>query len=1004
MSKLESITLTNLRKFGPNVTIELSPGATILLAPNGTGKTTVFEAIELGLTGNISRLGDNFLHAVRDSESCAEVSLNFAGLTVSSRISESGEVSQDGDLSTIFPNIPPTDIPFLLRLTHLLDQRENGWIVQAEEKEAGSQLARLPLGRDGAMARTSLPAVRRSLTEQKNREEENLRLFEQKLIEWNGVIQARDVATVGAVGALRPRDDLARVIAQVVEKTESHDQLPSGLLVLPANQDNLAVAHSALIEVLRQKVERTQGQIAGLAETGNLVENFGLMQARLAALNEELKSSELALEGHSKLRSDNAILLQEHQAGMLVAQQERIRVDQALERLVNEASARQQIEHRNEALTQAGNAVAAAELQCRTLRERHESNQMVRNQHSQFDSQLVSLDQAERRLRDGERLVVEWELSEQCLRANRNEADQVEEDLERLGTELAEKRAALEEFKAIELTARAQYQALSSSADAIRQAVASIAQHLPPDLEDCPLCLEHHGAAKLQDQVAKALKAIDPSLKVAEQKLRAAAQDVNSNESVVKTALEAFQACQAALAHLEESRQEFEREIQAFRIDPILASDSIPLAKESLRVQLEGVAASRRSLVGRRADLALLIPQEEFDRARAEFEGSVHALDQARIQYSDALTRRDQAVATLSNLTAGAPLVRTLEELTVEKNELDLRVSDLNGKAGTLQSILETQQNQVLELSSVVRLTEEAIRQVQSQLTSVRASWQALALEGDPLIEAAQAKGDRLRSAISELHGHIAELEIVGIEIASWAKLNDSQIAQRFIDRLRLDRTEEAYEAYLKGAIENAQRAFNRLSELADAMDTLDGALKKEIANVQKHVRKVEPRWRALLKRVVRESRFHDASLKFVNTYNRDRAGVSVPLGKTSAPVPNIASEAQLTDLQLTFLLSMAMSHQWSPWKALLLDDPTQHHDLVHASAVFDLLRDYIVDHGFQVVIATHDALQARYFLRKLQNDGIEAKIWSLVPTDNGVIAEEGQRRQSVGVAPPTAG
>ena len=97
-----------------------------------------------------------------------------------------------------------------------------------------------------------------------------------------------------------------------------------------------------------------------------------------------------------------------------------------------------------------------------------------------------------------------------------------------------------------------------------------------------------------------------------------------------------------------------------------------------------------------------------------------------------------------------------------------------------------------------------------------------------------------------------------------------------------------------------------------------------------------------------------------------------------------------MTDLQLTFLLSMAMSHQWSPWKALLLDDPTQHHDLVHASAVFDLLRDYIVDHGFQVVIATHDALQARYFLRKLQNDGIEAKIWTLVPTENGVTAQAG--------------
>ncbi|WP_199269901.1 hypothetical protein [Algibacter sp. L1A34] len=47
--------------------------------------------------------------------------------------------------------------------------------------------------------------------------------------------------------------------------------------------------------------------------------------------------------------------------------------------------------------------------------------------------------------------------------------------------------------------------------------------------------------------------------------------------------------------------------------------------------------------------------------------------------------------------------------------------------------------------------------------------------------------------------------------------------------------------------------------------------------------------------------------------------------------VNQIASEAQLTDLQLTFMLAMAKQHHWTPWRALLLDDPTQHHDLVHA-------------------------------------------------------------------------
>ena len=998
MSRLESITLSNLRKFGPNVTIDLSPGATILLAPNGTGKTTVFEAIELGLTGQISRLGDNLSHAVRDSEALAEVSLNFAGLTASSRINSLGDVSHDGDLSAIFPNIASTDIPFLLRLTHLLDQRENGWIVQAEEKEAGSQLARLPLGRDGALARTSLPAVRRSLTEQKNREEESLRLFEKKQTEWNGFLQERDAAAAGSVGVLRPRDDLARAISKVAELTESRDQLPPGLLAQPASQANLAVAHSALIEVLRQKTERTQRQIVGLAETDNLITNFDSMQARLAALNKELAASHQALEAHSKGRFDNATLLQEYQAGVLIAQQQRISIEQELERLVNEANARQEIVHRDEALTQAAAAMTAVEEQYRTLRERHESNQQVQNQHGMFNNQLLLLDRAERRLRDGERLVAEWHLTEQRLQANRFDAGQMEEDEQRLDADLVEKRAALDAFKTTEVTARAQYQALSSSADAIRQAVASIAEHLSPDQEDCPLCLQHHGAAKLQIQVAKALRAIDPSLMVAEQQLRAASQAVSLSETAVTAALEAIQDCRTALAELDECRQEYEREIEAFRIDPILASDSISSARESLRVQLDAIAASRDSLAKGRAELVPLVAPEAFDQARADFEGAIHALDDARSQYSDALSRRDQAVVTLSELTTGATPLRTLEELTAEKNLVNLRISDLNGKVATLQSIADTKQTQLLESSSAIRLTEEAIREIQSQLTSIRARWSALALDGDPLVEAAQVRANRLRSTIIEIQGHLTALESIGVEIASWAKLNDSQMAQRFIDGLRLDRTEEAYGAYIKEAIENAQRAFNQLSKLADAINTLDSSLKKEIANVQKHVRKVEPRWRALLKRVVRESRFHDASLRFANSHNRDRAGVSVPLGNTSVPVPNVASEAQLTDLQLTFLLSMAVSHQWSPWKALLLDDPTQHHDLVHASAVFDLLRDYIVDHGFQIVIATHDALQARYFLRKLRNDGIEAKIWSLVPTDNGVVAEEGQSRQPTNV------
>lgn len=73
----------------------------------------------------------------------------------------------------------------------------------------------------------------------------------------------------------------------------------------------------------------------------------------------------------------------------------------------------------------------------------------------------------------------------------------------------------------------------------------------------------------------------------------------------------------------------------------------------------------------------------------------------------------------------------------------------------------------------------------------------------------------------------------------------------------------------------------------------------------------------------------------------------------------------------------------------MLLDDPTQHHDLVHASGVFDLLRDYIIDQDFQILMGTHDAIQGKFFQRKLQNENIDVKLWKLIANESGVRAEE---------------
>ncbi|MEX9975561.1 AAA family ATPase [Providencia rettgeri] len=165
MKQLKSITLSNVRRYGVDTKIELSGGATILLAPNGTGKTAFFEAIEFSLTGNISRLGENLSPIIRDSQTVAKVILDFGDLQASAQVSNGGDVERTGDLSSLFPSTNSEDIPFLLRLTHLLDQREGQWLVKADAKVAGAQLARLPIGKDGTLVSNALGGIRRVLTE-----------------------------------------------------------------------------------------------------------------------------------------------------------------------------------------------------------------------------------------------------------------------------------------------------------------------------------------------------------------------------------------------------------------------------------------------------------------------------------------------------------------------------------------------------------------------------------------------------------------------------------------------------------------------------------------------------------------------------------------------------------------------------------------------------------------------------------------------------------------------
>lgn len=989
MKKLKSITLSNIRRFGADTTIELSRGATIFLAPNGTGKTAIFEAIELGLTGKISRLGENLSAIIRDTQATARVSLDFGEVQASAQVSNIGDVEKTGDLRSLFPDTNPEDIPFLLRLTHLLDQREGEWLVKADAKVAGSQLARLPIGKDGTQVSSALGGIRRALTEQLKQANSALETLEAEFGEWQSLTLDRDMSVSQSQGALRSKENIAESISDIARQAQSFEQLPAGLLVPPLGQDGLETVHDSLEQLVQAKLDRLRNQITALAEVDGLIGRFVSEQVRSEQLGNELKAVTQELAQKKQDRSLVATNHERLQQELVTAKGERDAVAQQLNRLMNETQAKDAVNQRKQALETADKTLTSAESLASTLRTEHEGNEQLGVQHDLINRQRMALLQIDADLLTAHQLLERWEQTLQHVAevTSSISGEKAQEDVlqEQLRTAVSSRVTA----EAVELAAKRHHETLTSAADSIRQAVASIAAHLPSDRGDCPLCGEEHGAVGLHERVAKALEAIDPNVVDAERRVKKTTDALRECTEAVTHAEAELRASKGRIVELESQQAHLAADIDEFRFNVLLGGDTVPLAKESIRRRVDANAAAKLQLDEKQLNLASPVTPDVFDQTKSAYDVAVRAVDSAREARSEASSRLEQATAALAAITADAPPARTLEELSLAQNQNANQIADLNTKVTAEQSALDRLQAQLTDVTNRVSNLETQLSEAQARLATVRASWRQQSFTGDPTAEVASSHEAQLQSTVTELTRHLETLQTIKIEIGAWSKLEQARLAQGLLDRRRGELSEDEFTNNLRQRVEVKQSGLQHLSQLSEAMESLNQFLSSEIANVQKHVQAVMPRWQALLKRVVREQRFTGTNLNFRSSYQKARAEVSVPLHGGLAPVPSIASEAQLTDLQLTFLLSMALEHQWSPWRGLLLDDPTQHHDLVHAASVFDVLRDYIVDHGFQVVIATHDALQARYFMRKLQNDGIEARLWSLVPTPGGVTASE---------------
>lgn len=979
--KLKSVVINNIRRFGADVEIKFGAGATILIAPNGSGKTAVLEAIELALTSDVKRVAGRWAPLIREGRTEASVQVNFGDWQREVSVTkESVSVINEGKLGEIFNDTAPKEIPFLLRLTHLLDQRDTDWFCQQGSVEAGGQLAMLPLGRQASQISSTVARLRPAVSRRINELSDVIESRKQKLGDWNALLRVRDSARTDLSKPLTPLPVLAENLGKI-----TNSAMPQGLNSVAAVREQWAIANTVNSQNLAS-IDATLDNLAGLVlipatyreiseslerlqqELQTIISTQAEHQASGKALSERIesadtnhrqlivKSAKIRLELDRKQFYEKTIVLLTTQR----QQRDELLRSFELKKVVFEA-----VQQTYTAALTAQDINATLNALAGTIALKRDALAMARQSYTNW--------------RDA---ALRKQVEEQNLHIISAKIDSLSEVFR---NEVVE----VERANSVHQSARSIVSAYQEAAGAIRAAVSIVAERLPIGTQSCPVCMELHGEQKLRHRISVALQAIDPQLGVATSDLRLATEKLETAQKAQKETKSELANTQATRVRLDETIASIDSEIKTSKTNSLLIGLELAEVQDRLDALQKEVDDESAELDAKRAAQEAPVSIDVMTQLTISFNSAKRDL----VECEEAATRMDDAIKdTTAALNKLDPLV--VKDVTIEQAEQTLK--SLEEEIRLSAAGIEETQAKKSAIARALLDVDAAITRIMQQLEldrgrfeAQRTKWESAGLVPPPSSEQLETAKEQLLQDKAKSEAARSKLSDIEMEISRIAEANSLATAQQEVDAARGEHSESDHTQILMEVLKNAQDEHALGSQRKNALDEFHAHLTGGIEKIRDKIADVVPHWQAILRRIVQEPRFSGTNLNYYKSRTKEHASIQVGLGDGLVGVADIASQAQMTDLQLSFMLSMATVHQWSPWKALLLDDPTQHHDLVHASSVFDVLRDFIAEHDFQVVLTTHDAQQARFLMRKLNNDGIDVRLWKLEPSQHGMTAKQ---------------
>ncbi|KQU93860.1 AAA family ATPase [Devosia sp. Root105] len=1009
---LTGIELVQFRSFSKlKVELAAQPSVLIVHGSNGLGKSSLFDALEWTLTDNIDHFRPangydkvgKYLCRWRDEPGPTTAAMSFSDGTIIERrlASPQAVTSTLAGIEDVAKYLRADDwkpsigaLNRYLLLTHFLGQSTLSRLTHrsADErfeilKEAAqsAELEAIGIAMHGKGSNAAARAFTKRINELERDVNDHRSLLDQEGELWQGA---------QASGAID--DEAARALVQQIASALGRGEVVDGRNV-PASDgidtlddDALQTSIDAAAAAARnRRLAITQSRLV-LDEQGRNALDVAQKRAAVAEAERELTTAatlatQVTADAAAK-RSEAAATLE----ALTAARNGHVQLAGLREVMARLAQLQQDRQQAATSLSEAEQSLRGAESEVERVERRRQVLARLEGETITIDGQVLSA-------REEFDRTVQWLTRSGGLDVLRETLASMERENSSIDQVVAAAEVMLSEARRVADVQGSLLAEMKTSVGALTAAVSTIAANLPADACDCPVCATPFESAEiLHGRASLAAQRLAPLLVSQEEASRAAQNALNA-------AAEQLKAAQSVQTQIRGAREQTLAE--QTQNDQLLARIAWPGPADFV-----GLNAYRLGLVSRLETLQARRERRARWIARLAPDDVGTVADDATRRRDDALRRRETLARSLTDLTAAEQssateaATRATSLLPAEPTPLgaDRLASAIDAAAEALrraQEASDAASNVAAELDARAAALQQAgasatakrkeladqLAQVVSDSQRTRAQWRQLGWSEEgptPLdLESADQRLAASESAIEEATTLLRRLR-EGRE--AWARQQSHRGA---FERLRLvadlapNSQRDQIRAVAQKNLLDKQRLLDATKQAKDIAGLASADIAKDVEDFNaEYILPLDALMKQINRAILCDPRVGiDLHVKRKKIEQSASSNGELPTAIGQIDPLLVHSEGQMAALAVSMLCAANLTYPWARWRALVLDDPLQHNDAIHAAAFADFVGNMVQQKDYQVLLSTHDLGQAEFLQRKFDARRIPCATLSLL-------------------------